>query len=163
MAEQPQTIVEPAIATDKPLGSRNETNLQAAFPASPIYAGELTDDERKEMYQIEALDGIVLNGLGLNSFNRDYDQNDPPDFADVETGGGGLPATPYVPNLASPGPGSIFPGDQPPFEGEISDSTPEFGVGLGGLTSPSETSKGLSSQKLGDYISGKSYNGSDGS
>lgn len=163
MAEQPQTIVEPAIATDKPLGSRNDTNLQAAFAASPIHSGELTDDERKATYQVEALDGVVLNGLGLNSFNRDYDQNDPPDLAEVETGGGGLPATPYVPNLSSPGPGSVFASDQPPYTGEIDESSPEFGSGLGGLTSPSETSKNMSSQTLGDYISGRSFDGSDGS
>jgi len=163
MAEQPQTIVEPAIPADKPLGARNEANLQAAFASSPIYAGELTDNERKEKYQSEALDGIVLNGLGLNSFDRDYDENDPPDFDDVETGGGGLPATPYVPNLSSPGPGSVFAGDQPPYTGEIVDSTSEFGSGLGGLTSPSETSKNMASQTLGDYISGRSYKGSDGS
>jgi len=162
MAEQPQTIVEPAVPVDKPYGSRNEINLQAMFGASPMYSGELTDTERTIVYQESALDGVVTNGLGLNSFNRDYAENDPPDLEDVETGGGGLPATPYVPNPTSPGPGSVFAGDQAPFEGEIPDSAPEYGSGLGGLVSPSVTSLEIQKQTLGSYISGRSYAGSDG-
>ena len=84
-------------------------------------------------------------------------------FDDVETGGGGLPATPFTPNPSSPGAGSTFAGDQPPFEGIIPDSGPEFGSGLGGLLSPSTTSEEIQGQTLGSYISGRSYAGSDGS
>ena len=47
MAEQPQTIVQPAAAPNKPLGARNQSNLQSIFKDSPIYAGTLTDEERK--------------------------------------------------------------------------------------------------------------------
>ena len=162
MASQPQTIVEPAVPDDKPYGSRNAINLQAMFGASPIYLGEITDDERTSTYQSKALDGVVLSGLGLNSFNRDFAENDPPDLEDVETGGGGLPATPYVPNPTSPGPGSVFAGDQAPFTGEIPESAPEYGSGLGGTLSPSVTSAEIQNQTLGSYISGRSYAGSDG-
>jgi hypothetical protein len=166
MASQPQTIVEPAVPDDKPYGSRNPINLKAMFGASPIYSGDLTDDERKSVFQgpgdYSALNGVVLSGLGLNSFNRDYYENEPPDLEDVKTGGFGLPATPYVPNPTSPGPGSVFATDQAPFTGEIPESAPEYGSGLGGTLSPSVTSLEIQKQTLGSYISGRSYAGSDG-
>tara|TARA_E500000331_G_C17225868_1_gene700286 strand:- start:827 stop:1321 length:495 start_codon:yes stop_codon:yes gene_type:complete len=162
MAEQPQTIVEPAAPTDKPYGARSQSNLQSIYPGSPILNGDITDDERKETYQAEALDGNVANGLGFNTFNRDYAQNGAPDFDDVETGGGGKPATAFVPNPSSPGPGSTSASDQPEFQGEITNSAPEYGSGLGGTQSPSTTSTEIEKQTLGSYISGESYAGSDG-
>jgi len=165
MAEQPQTIVAPAPPVDKPLGARHQENLSSIFSESPLvgYLGDVTDDERKSAFQSEVLDGTVQNGLGFSSFDRDYANNGAPNFDDVETGGGGLPATPFTPNPSSPGAGSTFAGDQPPFEGIIPDSGPEFGSGLGGLLSPSTTSEEIQGQTLGSYISGRSYAGSDGS
>ena len=112
MSEVKQTTVNPAAPSDKPLGARNERNLQKSFSASPIYNGELDDDERRLTYQELAMDGNVQNGLGLSSFNRDFigTERDPvPDLNDVKTGGSGLPASPFVPNPTSPGPGSVFP------------------------------------------------------
>jgi len=162
MAEQPQTIVQPAAPADAPYGARNQENLAAIYPGSPILAGDLTDEERKEAFQAGALDGSVTNGLGFNSFDRDYASNGAPDLADVETGGGGKPATPYVPNPSSPGPGSTSASDQPEFAGTIPDSGPEYGSGLGGLESPKTTSQEIETQSLGNYISGRSYAGSDG-
>ena len=167
MAEQPQTIVEPAVPTEKAFGTRKDQNLRSAFAASPIYTNSITDKERKKTFQSEALDGTVVNGHGLNSFSRDFvgtTQNPVPDLNDVETGGGGKPASPFIPNLTSPGPGSISAADQPEFDGELPDpaSNVEFGSGLGGLVSPIETSTRISGQTLGNYISGRSYLGSDG-
>ena len=72
MPEQRQTIVQPAAAPNKSKGARNDLNLVSAFPDSPIHKGEITDEERKKLYQELALDGVVVNGLGLNSFNRDF-------------------------------------------------------------------------------------------
>jgi len=160
MAEQPQTIVEPAAPTDKPYGTRSESNMQAIYASSPIYAGDINDDERKAQFQELALDGTITNGLGLNSFSRDF--SDAPDLGEVDTGAGGLPASPYMPNPTAPGPGSVFPSDQAAYTGEIPDPGVEYGVGLGGLASPVDTSTNISSQTLGDYISGRSYQGSDG-
>ena len=160
MAEQPQTIVEPSKPESKPFGARSVISLIASFPASPIYTGELTDDERKNFMQSEVLDGEIKNGLGLNSFSLDF--TDAPDLATVETGGGGLPASPYMPNPTSPGPGSVFPNDQAEYTGTIPDPGVEYGSGLGGLTSPSSTSRPMSEVTLGDYIKGKSYQGSNG-
>jgi hypothetical protein len=168
MPEQRQTIVNPAIVTPRSKGTRNDVNLKASFPHSPIYLQDLTDEERKKTFQELALDGEVLNGHGINKFNRDFTgttQNPVPNLEDVETGGGGLPASPYVPNLTSPGPGSFNASDQPVYAGELpnKDYRNSWGVGLGGLVSPAQTSQEISKQgTLGSYISGRSYQGSDG-
>ena len=122
-----------------------------------------SDEERRKLYDEEALQGTVVGGLGVNSFNRDF--TDAPDISQVETGGGGLPASPYIPNLTSPGPGSVSATDQPVFNGELpsQENNVEFGSGLGGTASPAETSKNIAQQTiLETYISGKSYAGSDG-
>ena len=171
MAEQPQTIVQPAAAPNKPLGARNQSNLQSIFKNSPIYAGTLTDEERKKLFQELCLDGDVVSqggplagpGLGVNSFNRDF--TGAPDLTQVETGGAGKPASPFVPSLTSPGPGSGNAADQPVYNGTLPDAENniEFGSGLGGTTSPSETTPNIANQGiLETYISGKSYLGSDG-
>ena len=163
MAEQTQTIVQPAAPPNKAKGARNQSNLQSMFQSSPIHAGLLTDEERKKLYQELALDGTVTSGLGLNSFNRDFEGA--PDLSQVETGGGGKPASPFVPNLTSPGPGSVSAADQPVFNGTLpsAENNIEFGSGLGGTISPSETSPSIAEQGvLETYISGKSYLGSDG-
>jgi len=163
MAEQKQTIVQPSKPANKPMGARNSENLKSIFSASPIHLGDLSDEERTDLYQELALDGEVLGGLGLNSFNRDYVNS--PDLSEVETGGGGLPASPYMPNPTSPGPGSINASDKPEFNGSIPnmENNVEFGSGLGGTVSPSQTSENIASQTLSSYISGKSYEGSNGS
>ena len=176
MAEQRQTIVQPPPPPNKSKGARNQTNLQGMFPNSPIYSGDMTDEERKKTYQGLSLDGNVNDtgesagspvaggpGHGVNSHDRDYTAA--PDMTQVETGGGGLPASPYVPNLTSPGPGSVNAADQPTYNGVLPDpeNRSNFGSGLGGLAQPAETSKNISEQStLESYISGKSYLGSDG-
>ena len=168
MSEQRSTIVQPAAAPNKSKGARKDLNLRASFPDSPIFKGELTDEERKKLYQELALDGVVTNGHGINSFDRDYNgttQNPTPNLEDVQTGGGGLPSSPYTPNLTSPGPGSINAADMPEYAGELpgEEYINEFGSGMGGLVSPSQTSAEISKQgTLGTYISGRSYQGSDG-
>jgi hypothetical protein len=169
MPTQRQIIVNANPAPAKPRGARNDNRIKAAFPHSPIHLGELTDDERKNLYQTLVLDGDLPDGPGngVNSFNRDFKgtaQNPVPNLEDVVTGGGGLPASPYVPNLASPGPGSANASDQPEFAGELPVATNNnFGSGMGGLVSPSSTSPKIAEQgTLGTYISGRSYQGSDG-
>jgi len=162
MAEQPQTIVQPAAPVDKPYGARNESNLQSIFGSSPLYTDYNSDEEVKALYQDTVLDSTVEAGLGFANFNTEYTANGAPNLDEVETGGAGKPATPYTPNPSSPGPGSTSAADQPEFAGTIPDSAPEFGSGLGGLVSPSTTSAEIEKQTLGGYISKKSYAGSDG-
>ena len=163
MREQRQITVEANPTTKTGKGARTDINLRSAFPSSPIYSGDITAQERKEVFQELVLDGEVLNGHGLNSFNRDY--KDAPNLEEVETGGGGLPASPFVPNLMSPGPGSVSAADQNEFTGDL--PNPElrnnFGSGQGGLVSPSQTAGEMAKQgTLSSYISGRSYKGSDG-
>ena len=164
MPEQPQIIVKPDPAPNKQFGARKDANLTSAFPNSPIYTEDITNEERRKAFNQLALDEIVLNGNGINSFSRDYD--DAPNLEDVQTGGGGLPASPYMPNLASPGPGSVNPADQPAYNGNIptaDEKQTAFGTGLGGTTSPSDTSSLMKEVgSIGEYISGRSYQGSDG-
>ena len=176
MAEQKQTIIQPSAPPNKSKGARNQSNLQSMFPNSPIYNGDMSDNERKNSYQALALDGNVNDsvevagvqvpggqGNGVNSHVRDF--SEAPDLNNVETGGGGLPASPYMPNLTSPGPGSLNAADQPEFTGELPDpeNRSNFGSGLGGLVQPAETSGNIADQSiLETYISGRSYLGSDG-
>ena len=167
MAEQPQIIVEAALPTERAKGTRKEGNMRSSYPSSPIYSGEITDAERKGVFQDLALDGIVKGGMGVNAYDRDWNgttQDPVPSLEDVETGGGGLPASPYIPNLTSPGPGSVSAADQPEFNGILpsAENNVEFGSGLPGTTSPAETSERIAEQTLGGYISGKSYQGSNG-
>ena len=176
MAEQKQTIIQPTAPSIKPKGARNQSNLQSMFPNSPMYNGDMSDTERRKSFQALALDGNVNDdvevagvqvpggqGNGINSHSREY--TDAPDLNDVVTGGGGLPASPYMPNLTSPGPGSLNASDQPVYTGDLPDSEnrSNFGSGLGGLAQPAETSNSIANQNiLESYISGRSYIGSDG-
>ena len=165
MAEQKQTIIQPTAPSIKPKGARNQSNLQSMFPNSPMYNGDMSDDERRKSFQALALDGNVNDdvevagvqvpggqGNGINSHSREY--TDAPDLNDVVTGGGGLP-----------GPGSLNASDQPVYTGDLPDSEnrSNFGSGLGGLAQPAETSNSIANQNiLESYISGRSYIGSDG-
>lgn len=163
MPEQRQIIVKPNAVTPKSKGTRNVANIKACFPASPIHSGDITDEERRELFNKLVQEETILNGMGVNSFNPNY--LDAPDLEDVVTGGGGLPASPYSPNPSSPGPGSLNAADQPEYQGNIPDKDlrNNFGTGKGGLVSPAETSKEIAKQStLGQFISGKSYQGSDG-
>ena len=164
MPEQPQIIVKPNPAPNKQFGARKDSNITSAFPSSPIHNGDIDDEERRKAFNQLVVDDLVLNGNGINSFSRDY--VDAPNLEDVQTGGGGLPASPYMPNLASPGPGSVNPADQPAYNGEIPtvlEKQASFGTGLGGTTSPSDTSSLIKDiGSIGEYISGRSYQGSDG-
>src|SRR6056300_1183903 len=136
MPEQRQITVNPNPTSKKGKGARTDINLRSSFPDSPIFKGEMTDLERKELFQKLALDGVVQNGHGINSFDRDY--TSAPNLEEVETGGEGKPASPYVPNLVSPGPGSVSASDQNEFTGDLPDAEHRnnFGTGQGGLVSP---------------------------
>ena len=163
MPEQRQIILQQPVPLDRALGSSKPQNAKSAFSASPIHSGEMSDEERKNLYQSLVLDGEVSGGNGVNYFEPNFKNS--PDLSQVETGGGGLPSTPYTPNLTSPGPGSFNAADQPVYEGEFRgpDQKTIWGTGLGGTLSPSESANAISRQgTLGDYIMGKSYPGSDG-
>jgi hypothetical protein len=155
------------------LGQRSDVNLSAAF-STPV--GTVYSEEAAKNAGISALNGNggpgdkipnigVTNGIvndGGHMFGSfDLNFGSTPDLNTVETGGEGLPASPYVPNPASPGPGSVNASDQPEYVGALPAGGKAFGVGLG-ATSPSLTSPKISGQTIGSYLMGRSYLGSDG-
>ena len=160
------------------LGRRNDVNLNAAFGGSPIGKTRTYNEEAVYNAGVSTLNGgggpgdripniNVVNGLiddhGYYGFASRVDLNyGQAPLETTQLGGEGLPASPYIPNLASPGPGSVSPGDQPEYVGTLPIAGNEYGSGLGGVVSPSFTTPGIASQKIGSYISGRSYVGSDG-
>ena len=172
MSTLKQTLVEYSTVIAKPKGASNTANLQSMFPGSPINKGDISDSERLEFYQnlldLSNIDSDSLHAAGgyygIPNHSMNYVENGMPVMSDVQTGGGGLPATPYSPNLTSPGPGSTSAADQPEFTGVTKDpaSVSNFGTGLGGLVEPSATAKNIATQTIGSYVSGRSYQGSDG-
>jgi len=128
------------------LGDRNQGNLKAIFPSSPIYKpNEYTPDAVKNI-AIATLNGgggpgdsvpgvgvangvvddggYMFNQVDLNFAGRRAGGVDPlyaaPNLEDVATGGEGLPASPYTPNPASPGEGNgTDPFAQPEYTGAL--------------------------------------------
>lgn len=133
-------------------------NLTTAFPGSPIHSGELTVENQKELFQQLVLDGEVLNGNGLTSFNRDYSKNETLDITGIDIEGLNLPS-PYMPNPSSPGEGSFDADDKPNFDGKIKDAktvNAQFGSGNNSLYNPAISSQKLGDLKLGFYLPGQS-------
>lgn len=151
------------------LSSSDSESLKKSFPGSPIHDGTLTRESVEKTFQELVMDGEVLNGFCFSKFNRDYDKGEdgekPPVLADVETGGGGLPGSPHMPNPTSPGPDSVNPADQadPPDDLEVSKvSRPPF-TGEGTALDPAKSSAQISVNKVKSYTLGKSSPSSVGS
>ena len=144
-------------ATSRGNGRSDTKTLQKAFPGSPIYKGELTDKIVREEGQTLLVDGVVNDGgHTFGEFDRDY--SDAPDLEkDVVTGGGGLPGSPYAPNIASPGEG-LNPSDIPDVGAEATQAAKGSGSPFPGnsLESPNKTSKNTSEQTIGSLKFGKS-------
>lgn len=164
MAGFKQGVVE-SNSTNRGLGKSSTSTMITMFPASPIYRDELKDDERRDAMQTLVKDGVVQEAggyYGLPGYSRDFDQNGAPNIpAEVATGGGGLPATPYVPNPSPPGPGDTDPTHQPEppdnFPGSQNNSIP--GGRGSGTTNPAETSKNISKEYIGTWLFGESGGG----
>ena len=154
MPTHKQGMVE-SVVTDNGLGSSSTETIKASFPASPMYDGSLTNAIITEMGQTLLLDGVVNDGGHTwGEVSRDY--SGAPNYGDVETGGGGLPGSPWTPNPVSPGPGSMNPTDQAdPPEGWGQTPNSQWGTGVGSSLEPSEASAAQSATKLGDYVMGK--------
>ncbi len=136
-------------------GSGDTVALKLAFPTSPLNDGTYSTDEQvvqKFLNPPELQNGQLSDGgYAFGTVNRYY--QDAPDLATVQVGGGGLPGTPWAPNIASPSavdnPQSIpdsgveatnrLRGDGTAFQGN-------------GLTSPSVTTAQITSKKLGDIL-----------
>ena len=157
MPTHKQGTVSPPI-TERGFGKAASNDHSAMFGTSPIHSGEMTPESIAQQYQQEILDGTINDG-GHTFGTYDPNYPDAPNMDDVETGGGGLPASPYVPNPVSPGEGSVDPSDQPEAPdgfGETPSATPF--VGVGSQLSPKASSEAIARQTLGDYGLGKSSN-----
>ena len=153
------------------IGKRNQSNLNAAFPGSPMYTTYKTTAEvlvKKDTADVLAtgpVTGVATEvndgGYMYSTFKLDY--AGAPDVGTVETGGQGLPADPYYPNITSPGQGSTSAATVAPYTGEPIKQNIQYGYGLGATANPADTSKAIASETaLGTYISGRSYLGSSG-
>ena len=152
--------------TKRRLGGADSASLNKAF-AGPV------NQKTEQFASVEELrahyETLVMNGnpelegataayYGITGYTPDY--TDAPNLASVETGPAGLPGTPYIPNVASPGEGSVSPTDMPePPEGvgALPSDVPFSGVPIT-ENDPSNTSKSMAGTKIGQgaYKSGKS-------
>lgn len=155
MPTHKQVTVE-AVVTERSMGKSASNDLTKVFSSSPIHKGEIDADTVKELFQTTVLDGVVNDGgHTFGELNRDY--ADSPDYADVETGDAGKPASAWLPNPTSPGPGSIDAskqGEAPEGYGQTPSDT--WGSGVGSQLSPKNSSEAISRHTLGDYGLGKS-------
>ena len=88
-------------------GASDTANLQSMFSQTP---GLSLDTQGYKESALKLLqDGSVEENLQVGSYNRDF--SGAPNYNDVPTGAGGLPASPWVPNPVSPGQGSVNPSD----------------------------------------------------
>lgn len=168
MSSVKTTTVKAKIPGSNPMGNRNESRLQSAFPNSPLPIGKNEYDENYLKHLAESVlkgnggpgddftnsnvkNGVINDsGYMFGSFDLNY--SGAPDLATVETGGEGKPASPFIPNLASAE--GANPSAQPEYLGELPKKANLFGSGQGGAVSPSVTSKAISAQKLGDLVLG---------
>ena len=155
-----QTTVDPVIS-DGAMGKRDSATISAIFSTSPIHDGSLTNDERRGYYQDEVLDAVINDG-GHTFGTYDSSYSKAPSYDAVETGPGGVdeyggPATAWLPNPTSPGPGSINASDQSDAPDGYGTKEPsQWGGGVGSQLSPKASSDKISGQTLGAYILGSS-------
>lgn len=166
---------------DKPLGTRREANIKGIFPSSPLYlpaesnpanqgSMKLTPEGIKTWYLNNVVNGSVPGSDGYYGFSEAYSLDftgtgasipgGPPNYREVETGGGGLPATPFVPNPASPGEGRGVDADAKPaatdFAAQISEKKPSTpGAGSAAnedVRNPAIMSKAMKTITLGQAL-----------
>lgn len=142
-----QWLVETPVTTRANGSSDYEGRVQC-YPNSPFYNGELNDEGLREQF-IELVQSPTVNDGGHTFGEVDRDYGAAPNFDDVVTGGGGLPGTPFAPNIASP----TVPHDPstiPSAGAEVTErARGNGGHGIGdGLTSPLKTSKNISAQTV---------------
>lgn len=122
-----------AISVTEQYGQRKDTVLKSAFSSSPLLKpaefgeiapegyskGNLAPDKLKNWFFNNVVNGTVPKSGGYFGIQNDIsmDYSGAPDLASVKSGGGaGEPATPFIPNLASPGAGSVNAVTQPALD-----------------------------------------------
>lgn len=154
MANHRQITTQPTENSTVAGSKSNQSAIRGLFAKSPLHDGSYTPEQVKALAQELLLDNKVNDGgHTFGEFNRDY--TDAPDLNNVETGGGGLPAMPHVPNPASPGEG--VNADNIPDSGYTRNPTDLWGSGVNpSQRNPSAESAKISAQKIGDLPSNRS-------
>jgi len=157
MPARRQIMVQPP--ADRMTGGAGKSDiavLQRSFPGSPVYSGELTDAVATEQYMSIVTNAVVNDG-GHTFGTVDLNYTGAPNLADVVTGGGGLPGSPYAPNIASP-PSGQNPADIPESGVEAAERARGSGGAFtgDGLASPSSTAAVIARQTVGSLTKGTS-------
>ena len=125
-------------------GSRSNTaKLQSAFGGSPMGTEGLDAEQIKQYYY------TLLSQVGSNEANSNtsFAQTPvlnfagAPVIADVQTGPGGKPGTPYTPNIASAPNGNYTEMPDPPEQMAEEQPNSGYGVGVGSQENPEESSE----------------------
>jgi len=153
------------------LSTSDTASVKSCFPATPLEViDQLKDDGTKDSsanpmmkwYQENVLDAVIEGndlfpgGVSMN-FSSTNASPAPPTLGEADTGDAGRPASAWVPNPVSPGPGSVNPADQgeaPAGFGETPNDTP--GVGVGSQLGVVDSSAQQDTATLGSYGLGKS-------
>lgn len=139
------------------LGTSSTRDLSIIYSGSPVNDGSLSDEIVEVMFQdLNQAPEVSDGGHTFGTVERDY--QGAPNLAEVEVGGGGLPGSPYGPNIA------VAPSDPHnprgiPAEGvEATENSRGSGGAFqgNGLESPSRTSAKIGARRIGDLIFGKS-------
>lgn len=143
-AIRPGYVVEIPVRTFG-LGSSDTGAKKKAYTTSPLYNGTLSTDAavRATFFQPRELSGGQLNdgGYAFGLVDRYYQGT--PDLATVPIGGGGLPGSPFAPNLGVPGEGNghnpaAIPADGAELTQELRSRSQGAFIG-NGLVSPHTT------------------------
>ena len=149
MPSHKQITVEPDENQTASGSKADRAALKSMFGGAP-YFNDYNMDALQELGQSLLLNGDV-NDMGhtFGTISRDY--SGAPDYGDVETGGGGLPASPWVPNPASPTDGANNPGSIPAApDGYGTTPADNWGGGVGSQLSPAASSAAISNQQMGN-------------
>jgi len=148
MSNQPQkfkqTKAEPAVNSGTKGSFADYARMQTLFPASPLY--NEYKDEAIEALGLQKLFKEDVTNDYFGTVSRNYSENNPPAYEDVETGGGGLPASAHSPNPASPLEGVNRPDtipEAPAGYGSI-ESADNWGTGAGAKLDPASSSQQIS-------------------
>jgi len=137
-------------------GSSGTVIHQKAYPNSPIHSGELTAETLRTKF-IETVQAATVNDGGHTFGEVSLDYAAAPNLDEVEVGGGGLPGSPYAPNIASPAEG-MNPASIPASGVEVTKMArgggdpfvaPVLGTNSEGFPNPSASSKNIGKVTLG--------------
>ena len=137
----------------QPVASAGTETLIKIFGQSPIYQAKeqfASVEKLVEHFQTTVLDGVIDDkGHLFGEVNLDFAHGQNPLYGEVEVGGTGDPASPWVPNPVSPGEGMNWTDVGAPPDGFGYGEPDQWGSGVGSQLSPRESSEKISGQQIG--------------